>query len=640
MDYLLFGYIWGLLMPYRTKNIFTSSLALNLTPICAALALAGCDLANDDYAASRNIFPSNQVFDPANYVEKDGVTGKVLAGNYVVGATVCFDANKDGICNSNEPSERSYNGGKYSFAKSVSDQFPDDFLIAQVKGATTNDESYLLTANRATTGNTHISPFTTLVVNEQLYNPYLGGDYQESINYLIDPLNGVPVVEAELKGEDYSADSTQQLKASQLTTSYAAAYALQQNVPLDTIANVVDEVVKASNVSVTVTSIVAQERVARGLSITDLSLGLSWTTSHNDELIIGATVDSTGDKVIAYSKWHNGLNILDTSNQTASPTQTSASNFLNVIGDRHHVDTSTGASEQELSKVVSSSDGSSIYSMVQKAYENTTGDIGVGIYSSSISTTVPTTIFASVVTGTNYYPYPAITDISLSEDNTQLIAAGNNNRVLLFDSTNLTSPTLSITTSDKIRSVAITLDKQFILAGAYKKFGHYLSIYDATTGVEITHHLLNNTSADYPKNILVLNDNEIFVLLNGSNTIYHYNIADKQNISLVNTFTASNQVNKITLSADKQYLIAVQSLKKVSIFDINHTDKIASVSLLGDAVEAFEIAAGKLAIVSSKSTGATSANDAKIGYYEVIDLGGVAITNAEKLAWKLDHRTP
>ena len=50
--------------------------------------------------------------DQTAYKEKDGVTGKVLGADYWVNAVVCFDNNRNGLCDTSEPSTVNFEYGK------------------------------------------------------------------------------------------------------------------------------------------------------------------------------------------------------------------------------------------------------------------------------------------------------------------------------------------------------------------------------------------------------------------------------------------------------------------------------------------------------------------------------------------------
>ena len=646
-------------MTCSKKNYFIKNIPIKLSPLYAALILSGC-MSNDEYKANSNILPENEISEEAVYVARDGLTGKVIASDYVVGAKVCFDANKNGICNSAEASENTFSEGRFSFTQEATEANNGVPLIAEVK--VDGDISYVLSSNQVSIDNEQIiSPFTTLVLNEQFYNPYLDGSSAEAITYL-STTKGL-ISEAVLNGKNYLSpvDAEIKAKAVNLVLAYTQAYALEKTDPFKTIANVVDEVVKNGGFNnITVSSLVAQDRVihdngqgavTKVLKLENANVKLDIVRSYKEETSIGATFDSTSNKIIAYSKWHNKLSILDTSDPTVIPTNSSEDFYLNVPGGEHAtitVDGVSGVSEQKLDKVVVSDNGSTIYSMVKKA-KSSSKDKGVGIYSSDISSVVPSTEFARETDSKYYYNYPEITDIFLSKDSSKLIASGDDSRILIFNADDLANPVV-IDTAKRPKSIAISDDNVYVFAGVSKNFANppkELSIYNANTKNLVGSWHSTDSDFDYPVNILTKGADELFVSVDKGTKIYHLNIADKNNIVEIKTYQASEKIKKLSLTEDKKHLIVALQEKQVEVFSLER-DQVKNISFSDNITAAFNFSKDdneekyKLAIITAypikDDAGEDVPNSAAVRYFDLTYLEDTGKSDASKLAWQQEHR--
>lgn len=646
-------------MTCSKKDYFMKNIPIKLSPLYAALILSGC-MGNDEYKANSNILPENETSEEAVYVARDGLTGKVIARDYVVGAKVCFDANKNGICNSAEASENTFSEGKFSFTQETTEANNGVPLIAEVK--VDGDISYVLSSNQVSIDNEQIiSPFTTLVLNEQFYNPYLDGSSAEAITYLSTTKSLTS--EVVLNGKNYLSpvDAEIKAKAVNLVLAYAQAYALEKTDPFKTIANVVDEVVKNGGFNnITVSSLVAQDRVihddgqgavTKVLKLENANVKLDIVRSYKEETSIGATFDSTSNKIIAYSKWHNKLSVLDTSDPTVIPTNSSEDFYLNVPGGEHAtitVDGVSGVSEQKLDKVVVSDNGSTIYSMVKKA-DSSSKDKGVGIYSSDISSGVPSREFARETNSKYYYNYPEITDIFLSKDSSKLIASGDDSRILIFNADDLANPVV-IGTDKRPKSIAISDDNAYVFAGVSKNFANppkELSIYNANTKNLVGSWHSTDSDFDYPVNILTKGSGELFVSVDKGNKIYHLNIEDKNNIAEIKTYQASEKIKKISLTEDKKHLIVALQKKQVEVFSLE-SDQVKNISFSDNVTAAFNFSKDdneekyKLAIITAypikDDADEEVPNSAAVRYFDLTYLEDTSQSDASKLAWKQEHR--
>ena len=606
----------------------TNNLAKRITPLCSVLILTACvSETKDDYRAQNNILPEN--LSQPEFVDKGGLTGKVITDKYVKGALVCFDDNKNGFCDINEASEKSYENGAFSFTKPISDKKQNSVLIAQIpvtikssSGVSELTQKIMLCANQVSSGQSQmITPFTTLVVNEQLYNPYINANKDEAISYL----EAIKLMsKSVLEGEDYKAtNNTQEIaNASHLVKAYTQAFAIKESNPFSAIANVVDKIVKTKKLNINIDLLVPQKRLDQNVSLVDINKKTTWQKHYKDEVILGSGFAKDVKKIVTFSKWHNKLTILDSSDLHSAPSVQDSNKFLYVDEPRDGVDANTGASEQELTQLRISNDGSTIYSMLTK-FEDGSKDIGVGVYISDISSsTVPETIFATEKNSAYFYPYKQATDIALSPDSTKFGISGNDKRIVLFDAGNLSSPTHEIQTTKKVKAITISKDNSAIFAGLYKLKKNSFGVFDVTTKSLLGEFLLE----EYPTTILQKTDNEVFIASKKSNKIFHLDISDKSNIKKIAMLTASAKVKKLSFSSNGQYLIAALTAKQVNAFDLTNTLKVASMGLDDIVVDAFDIGENNIAI----------AYGTNVSYFNISE--NSQLTEAEKQAWETEHR--
>ncbi len=613
------------------KHIFKKNLAKRIVPLCSVLLLSACATeTKDEFRAQSNLIPENP--GRPDFVDKGGLTGRVITDKYIAGAVVCFDENKNGFCDLSEAREESFENGAFSFSKAISDTKQNTTLIAQISitipdnsaDSGTSTQKIVLSANQVDSNQPQmITPFTTLVVNEQLYNPYANANQTDAISYLAGTnLVGKPLLE----GEDYIAsnNATAVANATHLVDAFTQAFSIKESDPFFAIANVVDKVVKTKNLEISLDSLNPQNRLDQNLSLTDLDRTTSWVKLDDDETGMGSRFAKDVKKVVSYSKWHNKLTILDSSNVNVAPIILDSDKFLFVDDIRDAVDANTGASEQELTQLKVTNDGNTIYSMLTK-YKDDSKNIGVGAYISDISSsTIPTTIFATESNLSHFYHYEDITDIALSPDNTIFGVSGNDKKIILFDAGNLSSPTHDISSSKRVKSITISQDNSLVFAGLSKKFDNSLGIFSV-----LTKDLLGEFSLDkHPTVILQINENEIFVASNDDNKIFHLDISDKSNIKQVALLTATEKVKDLSLSNDGQYLISTLSLKQVNAFDLTNTSKVAAITLDDVVVSAFDVNENTIAITYGTN----------ISYFNLIESDSSNLTDIEKQAWENEHR--
>jgi len=599
-------------------------IAKKITPFCSVLLLSAC-MSNTSYKAKDNLLPENP--SQPKFINKGGLTGKVISDKYKEGALVCFDDNKNGFCDITEASEKTYENGAFSFAKAISDKKLNAILIAQVPIAIKQDDGtnkwqqIVLSANQVNKGQSQIiSPFTTLVVNEQLYNPFVNESQNDAISYL----TATQLLDkSALEGEDFIASNNADNKkdATELVKVYTQAFSLKESDPFFVIANIIDEIVKAKTLTITINALKAQKRLDQSLSLASINKTSSWEKLYEDEVVLGSDFADDVKKVVIFSKWHNKLTVLDSSDIHSAPNVVGNEKFLFVDEPRDGIDANTGASEQDLAQIKVSNDGGTIYSMLTKA-EDESKDIGVGVYISDISSVIPNTIFATEKNSAYFYKYEDITDISLSSDNSIFAVSGNDKKIMLFNAGDLSSSTHEIKTNKKVKSIAISENNSVIYAGLSKLRNNSFAIFDIASKSQVGEFPF----VEYPTAILQKSENAIFVASNKSNKIFYLDISDKSNIKQIEVLTASAKVKKISFSRNGQYLIAALTTKQVNVFDLSNKSKIAMVRLDDIVVDAFDIGETNIAVVYGTN----------ISYFNLREGGN--LSEAEKKAWENEHR--
>ncbi|NQY22013.1 MAG: hypothetical protein HRT40_12040, partial [Campylobacteraceae bacterium] len=438
-------------MNFKRMNI-NKNISKTLLSLSAIIALSACST-NDDYKASNNdINEERQV-----YIDKGGLKGRVILSSYIQNANVCFDKNKNARCDKNEVQEKTSEGGKFSFSKEVSDKNKDNILISEIID---NGKNILLSANQDESNSTEliISGFSTFLVNEQLFNPYVDFDKNKSLSYL---LSNVSILSNEyFVNSDYIMNNNDEMIKISENIRKSLILSFNKEKPFNGIASYIDALSKQESFLLSNIPPSEQKRLDQNFYLKALNLEQSWDKLYEDEKSIGAS--SSSSKIISYSKWHNKLTILDVSNTEEKAKILENDKYLDVIGGKDYVDAITGASEQELNKVEISSDGNKIYSLVGK-YERDSEDIGVGIYSSSLDPKLTNVQFASKsISSSDYFNYPRIKDIKLSKDNTILLAGGDDKKIFKFAVNDLSNELLSVSVKYRVKKLEISYDNKYI----------------------------------------------------------------------------------------------------------------------------------------------------------------------------------
>lgn len=278
---------------------------------------------------------------------------------------VCLDVNENSICDDGESSEK-----VVSWA---------DYLGSSINSKALNNTNYPLSYNgedglilTAASNSNTISPWTTIVHNELKNNPSIE-NISEAEVYLMNKL-GLSVVPSK---DDLDLLASSILEASKNKGSSDISLVIK---------SISDKLVEGGSLTLPSDYIFDTQTVS-GMT----TLSLSPSLSYNFEDIIKAQIadgwvnsddtsiryfSASNGKVLAASRYHNALTILDTN------TNDSKYNSFGVLKTSgHHIQTESGASESRPSGAKISIDGKFAYFNLR---ENTTG-APTGLYRTPIS---------------------------------------------------------------------------------------------------------------------------------------------------------------------------------------------------------------------------------------------------------------
>ncbi len=567
-------------IPRSITLLCMPALFLNVLSITACTedqyAASGCTQGAVQTNAATCAIPDGTIINEAitqrSYVEKTGVSGRVIGIDYWQGATICFDNNHNGICEPSEPNELSYEQGKYSFegseiAASISANAP---LLA-IKNQQQQSQPRIVTAPSPTNGddkNVNITVFTTLVMNETEFNPYALGSSELAVTQL---QSGDFVIAsmAALRGQDYvsATDNNLITLTDQVANSLYQAQSLTGESPYQAMAAMVDQMYQQHTTitSVTQAEINQQDIQSEGINIHLSSPAISWNTGHDDE--VSTDLHIQDGLAVVGSKWHNRLTVIDLSNET--PAVLSQNNFASSPGDRDEIDAFTGATEQVLSAVKvtpSTSLKPSVLVSVERHGEGNF-DKGVGLYRADISdpSTIPEKRFAQDAGSVDYYPFIELNDMAISADGNTVILSNDDKGISVINSADF-SQIQSFVFNSQVRSVALNESGSIAYVALFgARTG--MAILDVNSGEETA---FVSTGNQYP---------ELFRLLKGSKKMALY----LRNGKSVFIYDVSNpaispvEITQIPVSA------------KIKSFAISDDGEVAVIGVSGGYVEVYSL---------------------------------------------------
>lgn len=255
------------------------------------------------------------------------------------------------------------NNGKRDEGEVTLENFSGTTIPEQMKSSgyarlleTTDGSLYV-----ARPGADKINAYSTVIANEILFNPTISADETQAATYLNEQLS--LATDGAITNEQI-----EQIRGSIKTglISHPNAH------PLKVIAAVVSKFIEAKEFTVTVdTDEVDAQHIAKR-NITLQGKELTWEQSDGDETPDFIMPLAGRDMTAMTMHYHNRLMVIDTSGNT--PVIKSNDLFASVEGERHAIDTTTGASEHRLRGATSSPDGKYVYINIRPS----NGDDSIG----------------------------------------------------------------------------------------------------------------------------------------------------------------------------------------------------------------------------------------------------------------------
>ena len=543
--------------------------------------------------------------DQTAYKEKDGVTGKVLGADYWVNAVVCFDNNRNGLCDTSEPSTVTFEDGKYSFKASdiiasISSKAP---LLARkdIEQDSKGIALYAPTPVSSTDKNINITVFTTLVHSETQFNPYTLANTtsaQESLKVSVDGfgfanedlLSGHDYLNSDLDSDvEVGVDDVMFAQIDAISTSLNQAQSIAPTDIYKAVAAMLDSMYQLNTYT---TSISLESINVQDIQETEVEISLStphveWELGYIEEE--NADLDVQGDYAVVGSKWHNRLIVLNLAQ--AIPTTLSFNDFAASPDiERDEIDGFTGASEQSLAniRITPPSSVQSILVGIEK--KNKSGseegaDSGVGLYRANFSnpSEIPFQRFAGVSEGQDFYSFPDLNAMSLSSDGSRVALSGGNKKmvVLQVDDFSLVN---EFSSDSKYR--AVMLNEAGTLAYVSLSAPDRMEILDVTSGSKLTSL---STGTEYPKKFKLIQGSELTKIawyLGKSNILSIYNVTEPSVAPiLLHTLPAQSNITSFDISPDGT-LVLIGSTGSLVVYSIeNNTSKVLKTLLIEKDIE-------------------------------------------------------
>lgn len=596
-------------------NLVLLMMMASLLPACEESDYKAGDCSAGSICASTSTFIEPEplpepepepVPDQTAYIEKDGVTGKVLGADYWVNAAVCFDNNRNGLCDTSEPSTVTFEDGKYSFKASeliasISSKAP---LLAR-KDIEQNAEGialYAPTPVNSTDKNINITVFTTLVHSETQFNPYTLANItsaQASLKMSVDGLSidGFGFAnDVLLSGQDYlesdvevGVDDVMFAQIDAIATSLNQAQSIAATDIYKAVAAMLDSMYQLNTYT---TSISLESINVQDIQETEVEISLStphveWEIGYIEEE--SADLDVQGDYAVIGSKWHNRLIVLNLAQEI--PTTLSFNDFAaSPDVERDDIDGFTGASEQSLANIRITPPSSMQSVLVGVEKKNKSGseegaDSGVGLYRANFSnpSDIPFQRFAGVSEGQDFYSFPDLNAMSLSSDGSRVALSGGNKKMVVLQADDF-SLVNEFSSDSKYR--AVMLNEAGTLAYVSLSAPDRMEILDVTTGSKLTSL---STGTEYPKEFKLLPGSDLIKIawyLGQSNILSIYNVTEPSvEPVLLHTLAAQSNITSFDISPDGT-LVIIGSSGSLVVYSIeNNTSKVLKKLLVEKEIE-------------------------------------------------------
>jgi|GEM_PF-2567814 len=512
----------------------------------------------------------------SEYIEKGGVTGRVLGKEYWTEAIVCFDHNRNGACDEIEPLERSYQGGKYSFdAASIEASIISGAPLLAVK-TTPSGHSVVLYAPAPTHSadkEVNITVFTTMVVNEMEFNPYSLYSFEQSLSIL---QNNDFVIgnNSVLLGQDYIAEGSGTIitQAADIADSFFYAQQINTGQHYKAVAATADAMYQAQAYRVTIDQglIDSQTIHEQGGDATLSNPVLEWDLGHDEE--VSTDLHIQGNYAVVGSQYHNRLVVLELADDS-SPELLSYNDFAaSPDVERDQIDAFTGASEQLLESVYVTADQQNILVGVEKKKKSAL-DLGVGLYRADFSDprSVPMKRFAEDTGSTDFYFFPGLNEVAISSEGGRVALAGEDNKVTVLNTSDF-GTIQEFSFASRVRSVGLNSDGSVAFASLFgTRIG--LAILDVATGNEFAFFSVNGS--DYPENIQVSNNHSnVMWNLRDDNVLSFYSISDLSSGPLLfGQIPAEQKIKSYDISPNERLAIIASSGGKVGLYSLGRLGK-------------------------------------------------------------------
>ncbi|MBV1871425.1 MAG: hypothetical protein KUG83_02645 [Gammaproteobacteria bacterium] len=570
------------------QNVDKSRLLLSLVIFSGLLSACGSDKYSVEDCSVRNATPDTIGCGAKNnigafarslsleYVEKDGVTGRVLGMEYWAEATVCFDHNRNGACDETEPSERSYQGGQYSFdAASIEASIISG---APLLAVTTNRSGgsvvlYAPAPTHSSAKGINVTVFTTVVVNEMEFNPYTLYSFEQS-RHALQNSDFVIGNNSVLLGRDYIAEGSDSVlaQAADIADSFFHAQRIKTGQHYKAVAAAIDAMYQAQTYRVTINQALVDLQTIheQGGDATLSNPALEWGLGHDEE--VSTNLHTQGNYAVVGSQYHNRLVVLELADD-ASLELLSYNDFAaSPDVERDQIDAFTGASEQLLESVYVTADQQSILVGVEKKKKSAL-DLGVGLYRADFSDphSIPMKRFAEDTGSTNFHFFPGLNDVAISSEGGRVALAGEDKKVTVLNTTDF-GTIQEFSFASRVRSVGLNSDGSVAFAGLFgTRIG--LAILDVATGNELGFSSVNGR--DYPENIRVSNNHSNVIWnLRDDNVLSFYNLSDlSSGPLLIGQIPAEQRIKSYDISPDERLAIIASSGGEVALYSLGRLGK-------------------------------------------------------------------
>lgn len=524
-----------------------------------------CDLNNptqgDADCSSPNPTPTKATPEqlPDSYVENDGVGGKVLGEEYWIDAEVCFDTNLNGQCDEEEPTTKTYGSGQFSFkANSIIGSITNKTPLLAINTSQTSEPIALYAPAPLTASDkgVHITPYTTLVVSETIYNPYTLHSVTLARTALTEGAFVLGDIET-LSGKDYldnaSTNNTEvNTTTAAILSSLSQAQALSPSNHYNATAAMLDAMYKQNShtTNLSADEVNTKKGLDNNVNATLASSSIGWALDHQDE--VSSAIHAQTNIAVVGSKWHNRLVVLDI-------TETSPSILsLNLFAESPNgekdgpVDAVTGATEQTMKEVIVTPDENNIMVAIAK-YEKDKAGLGVGLYKADASnkSEIPNKRFAADAGSDSFYAFPGLTDAALSQDGSRIALSGEDKKAVVLE-TSTFSEVQTFSFNSKARSIALNADGSTAYVSLYVPQVGLMAL-NVTTGEEMGFF---ETGFEYPVNLKMLGANKAAWHLRDSKTLSIYNIEDFSLApALLKTIESDQTIKHFDISDDEQFAI-------------------------------------------------------------------------------------